>query len=610
LRRSPGSTRHQGGKGKQGSSVEATHAFSHPATMAFASPPSAVLARLAALALLVTAVLAKTIELDWNIGWVLANPDGAFDKPTIGVNGQWPLPLIEADKGDSLLLTVHNHLGNASTSLHFHGLFQNGTNHMDGAVGVTQCAIPPGKSFTYDFKFDQVGTYWYHAHNDGQYPEGLRGPLVIHDPKGPYEGKYDEELVITFSDWYHQSTRSLIKELISVENPTGAEPVPNSALMNDTQNLKVHVQPGKTYLVRMVNIGAFSSHYVWFEGHALRVVEVDGVWTDEADAETLYIAPAQRYSVLLTTNKDASENFAIVAAMDEELFDVIPEGLNSNVTGWLVYDDKKPLPEPAAVDDFDPFDDFELVPFDKQEVYDKVDYSFSFNVKMDNLGDGANYAFFNDKTYVLPKVPSLYTALTVGADHAADPRVYGTYTIPHVLKHNDIVEIVLNNEDDGKHPFHLHGHQFQVVHRSDEDAGAFANGTGVAFPRHPMRRDTLLVEGNGNFVIRFKANNPGVWLFHCHIEWHMDQGLIATIVEAPEALQGQKIPEGHLEVCRAAGVPTEGNAAGNTKNVLDLRGENKPVGPLPEGFTSKGYVALFFSCAAAFLGLGVISWYV
>ncbi|WDK17648.1 multicopper oxidase [Colletotrichum graminicola] len=578
--------------------------------MAFSSPPSAFLARFAALAFLVTCVLAKTIELDWSIGWVLANPDGAFDKPTIGVNGHWPLPLIEADKGDRLLLTVHNHLGNASTSLHFHGLFQNGTNHMDGAAGITQCAIPPGNSFTYDFEFDQVGTYWYHAHNDGQYPEGLRGPLVIHDPEGPYEGKYDEELVITVSDWYHQSTRSLIKKMINVENPTGAEPVPNSALMNDTQGLKVNVQPGKTYLVRMVNIGAFASHYVWFEGHSLRVVEVDGVWTHEADADMLYIAPAQRYSVLLTTKEDASRNFAIVAAMDEDLFDIIPDGLNANVTGWLVYDDQKSLPEPAAVGDFDPLDDFGLVPFDEMDLFDKVDYSFSLNVKMDNLADGANYAFFNDKTYVLPKVPSLYTALTVGAEHAADPRVYGAHSIPYVLRHNDVVEIVLNNEDDGKHPFHLHGHQFQVVHRSDEDAGHFANGTAVALPRRPMRRDTLLVEGNGNFVIRFKADNPGVWLFHCHIEWHMDQGLIATIVEAPEALQGRKIPEGHLDVCRAAGVPTRGNAAGNTKNVLDLTGENKPVGPLPDGFTPKGYVAMFFSCVAAFLGLGIISWQV
>ncbi|TDZ29468.1 Iron transport multicopper oxidase fetC [Colletotrichum spinosum] len=579
--------------------------------MRFSHSGSASLAQASALMLFLTPALAKTISLDWNITWVYSNPDGQFNKPTIGVNGQWPLPLIEATKGDRLVLNVNNHLGNQSTSLHFHGLFQNGTNHMDGAVGVTQCAIPPGRSLTYDFKFDQSGTYWYHAHNDGQYPEGLRGPVVIHDPEGPYEGKYDEELVITLSDWYHEPTRALIKQLISVENPTGAEPVPNSALMNDTQNLQVRVRPGKTYLVRMVNIGAFAAQYVWFEGHRLRVVEVDGVWTDEADADMLYMTPAQRYSVLLTTKETAARNFAIVGAMDEELFDVIPEGLKSNVTGWLVYDDEKPLPEPAAVGEFDPLDDFELVPADRRELYDKVDHSLSFTVKMDNLGDGANYAFFNDKTYVAPKVPSLYSALTVGAENAANPVVYGTNTIAHVLGHNDVVEIVLNNEDDGRHPFHLHGHQFQVVHRSAEDAGAFSETDtgGVALPRYPMRRDTLVVEGNGNFVIRFRADNPGVWLFHCHIEWHMDQGLVATIVEAPGALRGLAVPEDHLEACRAGGVPTEGNAAGRVRDVLDLRGENGPVGPLPEGFTAKGYVAMFFSVVAALLGLGVISWY-
>jgi iron transport multicopper oxidase len=94
----------------------------------------------------------KTVEHDFTVGWVTANPDGRFDRPTIGVNGQWPLPLIRATVGDHLKLNLHNDLGNASTSLHFHGFFQNGTNHMDGAVGVTQCAIPPGSSFTYEFE--------------------------------------------------------------------------------------------------------------------------------------------------------------------------------------------------------------------------------------------------------------------------------------------------------------------------------------------------------------------------------------------------------------------------------------------------------------------------
>lgn len=207
-------------------------------------------------------------------------------------------------------------------------------------------------------------------------------------------------------------------------------------------------------------------------------------------------------------------------------------------------------------------------------------------------------------------VPSLYTAWTVGSINASDPRVYGSHTISHVLGRNDVVEIILNNRDDGKHPFHLHGHNFQVVYRSDEDAGTFIIDDSVALPKVPMRRDTVFVMPNGNFVIRFRADNPGVWLFHCHIEWHMDQGLVATFVAAPEALQELEIPQSHFEVCRASKIPTHGNAAGNVQDVFDLTGENKPPPPLPEGFTARGYVALFFSCVAAVLGLLTIGWYV
>lgn len=94
---------------------------------------------------------AATVTYDFNVGWVRANPDGAFERPTIGINGQWPIPRIEANVGDNVVVHVTNSLGNQTTSLHFHGLFMNGTTHMDGPVQVTQCAIPPGGSFTYNF---------------------------------------------------------------------------------------------------------------------------------------------------------------------------------------------------------------------------------------------------------------------------------------------------------------------------------------------------------------------------------------------------------------------------------------------------------------------------
>lgn len=216
-------------------------------------------------------------------------------------------------------------------------------------------------------------------------------------------------------------------------------------------------------------------------------------------------------------------------------------------------------------------------------------------------------------TYVSPKVPSLYTALTIDDDKAADSRPYGSYTSTYILKHNQVIEIVLNNLDDGKHPFHLHGHNFQLVHRSGPDAGLYSSTSAdVSFSATPMRRDTVFVEPNGNIVLRFRSDNPGVWLFHCHIEWHMDQGLIATLVSAPEALRkglAGKLPKDHLEACHAAGAPSSGNAAGNDKDVLNLTGENRPPPRLPEGFTARGYVALIASSVSALLGLGVLCWY-
>lgn len=192
-------------------------------------------------------------------------------------------------------------------------------------------------------------------------------------------------------------------------------------------------------------------------------------------------------------------------------------------------------------------------------------------------------AFVNDVTYVSPKVPTLYSLLSTGPS-ASNPAIYGVNTNVFMLAYNETIEIVLNNMDAGKHPWHLHGHDFQVVARSADDAGDFAGFGNTSLPAIPMRRDTLLVHPNGHFAIRFRSNNPGIWLFHCHLEWHVDSGLIATIVEAPLELQKTLVlPDNHLRVCQEADTPTVGNAAANTENYLDLKGAHVSPKPLPAG---------------------------
>ncbi|MCJ1318223.1 hypothetical protein MMC15_003551 [Xylographa vitiligo] len=446
-----------------------------------------------------------TVTYDFNITWVTSNPDGAYERSTIGINGQWPLPAIRATVGDQVVVNVMNQLGNETTSLHFHGIYQTDSPEMDGTTGVSQCAIPPGASLTYNFLVEQPGTYWYHSHAIGQYPDGLRGPFIVHDPASPFMDMYDEEIVLTLSDWYHESMAVLIPSFLSVANPTGAEPIPDAALLNDAQNITVSVEPGKTYMIRVINMGAFVGQYLWFEDHSMTIIEVDGIYTEPAVTEMLYLSVAQRYSVLLTTKNDTLSNFAFVGSMDQDMFDHVPPGLNPNATGWLVYNKSEELPSPAILGNFYPFDDFTLIPHDGEALLENVDHSILLNFMMGNLDNGANYGMFNDVTYVTPVVPTLYTVLSAG-DAADDVAIYGSNTNAFILEKDEVVEIVLNSADTGKHPFHLHGHNFQVAARSAVDAGAYAGN--VSLSQIPMRRDTFMVNPGGYVVLRFKANNP------------------------------------------------------------------------------------------------------
>ena len=101
--------------------------------------------------LLLSLASAETRTYNFSVGWVTRNPDGQQPRPVIGINGEWPIPRIEANVGDRVVVQMTNNLGNESTSIHFHGLFMNGTTHMDGVGAVSQCPVPPGSTFTYNF---------------------------------------------------------------------------------------------------------------------------------------------------------------------------------------------------------------------------------------------------------------------------------------------------------------------------------------------------------------------------------------------------------------------------------------------------------------------------
>ena len=140
-----------------------------------------------------------------------AAPDG-YQRLLLVVNNSIPGPTLTANEGDTLSVLVINN-ANVSSSVHWHGMRQKGTNYMDGAPGTTQCPIPPGGSFQYTFNLDQAGTYWYHSHSGVQYTDGLKGALIIYPTNNPYT--YDGESILQISDYYHTPAAQLLQFYLS-----------------------------------------------------------------------------------------------------------------------------------------------------------------------------------------------------------------------------------------------------------------------------------------------------------------------------------------------------------------------------------------------------------
>ncbi|GMG39810.1 unnamed protein product [Ambrosiozyma monospora] len=240
-----------------------------------------VLAAILTYAMLAPAVLAEVHHFNWTAGWMYGNPDGNARRQIIGCNGEWPWPTIRIKEGDTIELYLTNGMDNQTTSLHFHGLFQQNTTIYDGVPGATQCSIAPGQTMLYNITVDgQFGTTWYHSHSDAQFMDGLRGVLIIDPKDGKYPYDYDEEVVLTLSDWYHLGVDYIRPDFMNRFNPTGAEPIPQNLLWNETRNGTWNVKPNTTYLMRIISMSGFVGIYVYLEGHDFEIVAVDGVPTE------------------------------------------------------------------------------------------------------------------------------------------------------------------------------------------------------------------------------------------------------------------------------------------------------------------------------------------
>lgn len=300
-----------------------------------------------------------TREYVWTLTETQLNPDGVW-RPMLLINNQFPGPLIEVNEQDTVRITVHNQMTNA-TSIHWHGLYQNGTNSMDGTVGITGCPIASNHSFTYEFRVEgQSGSYWYHAHQGVQASDGLLGPLIIHskDEKQLQQIEYVSDQVIMLSDHYHDLSGVLARQYLAPDMEN-AEPVPDGALINGrairncddlphrrcdntTNNVGLptfDLKPDQHHRLRIINVGAFAEFQFQVDEHELAVTEVDGTDVHPIRYHRLNINPAQRYSVILSTNISGKASFRMRARMVTHCFAEKNPYMAESVEGVVRYSD-------------------------------------------------------------------------------------------------------------------------------------------------------------------------------------------------------------------------------------------------------------------------------
>lgn len=520
---------------------------------------------------------AETLSLTWELSTTIHNPDGSQERPVITINDRWPAPVLKINKGDRLQINVINNL-KEPTSIHFHGIFQTGSTFMDGASMISQCPIQPSSQFTYNFTVDQSGTFWYHSHSSAQYGDGLRGALIVEDPED--SDYYDDNLVISLSDWYYQTTSELVPDLFIL----GMEPNINSALFNESYEVDVVVEKDKTYYLRLVNVGMSASQYFYIEDHILTIIEADGVRVEPVEVDSINIATGQRYGVLLKTKDTDELNFPIVQITNMMMH-------KKYSVNWLVYNSQLPKNSEEVptknVNELNPVDELSLVPlFEEHNLLPPPTHQIVLEYQSDLYSDDMNYYAFNHTPFIAPKVPTLNTVNYAGKSRdIINPKIYGFNTNAIVLEKDEIVEIIVNSNDHMRHPFHLHGHNFQVLSRGSkihfEESDAFSDD--YPFPQRPLVRDTIMVPGKGYVQLRFKASNPGVWFFHCHTEWHVVQGLGLVFIEDPLSIfdDSSNLPTQNRKVCEEGGLSTKGNAIGNL-DLMNLSDEVKIYNGEPE----------------------------
>lgn len=411
-------------------------------------------------------------------------------------NGAVPGPEIRVRQRDRVRVVVENRLAE-ETTVHHHGIRL--PNAMDGVPHLTQKPIAPGETFVYEFNVPDAGTYWYHPHINSaeQVGRGLSGPLIIEE-REPVRA--DRDIVWVLNDWRLQPDAQISNDFHNMHDMAHNGRVGNTVTINGRVPETFEVRSGERIRLRVINAANARIFGLKFGALKPTVIAYDGqpVAPHELTDGRLILAPAMRTDLVLDMTGKPGERVQIIddfyRGLEYRFVDVVygDEGLRD-----------KPLEAPIALAaNTMPEPDIALA------VHHEVTFNGGMMGQMMMRDRGGMGGRMNMMEMMhTGKIWFINGVAVLG--HVMEPML--------TLKRGRSYVLAMNNETAWWHPMHLHGHSFRVISRN-----------GVPTKRREWR-DTVLMMPREKVEIAFLADNPGDWMFHCHILEHQESGMMGVI---------------------------------------------------------------------------------
>ncbi|NNK77943.1 MAG: multicopper oxidase family protein [Litoreibacter sp.] len=401
-------------------------------------------------------------------------------------NGTIPGQTLRFKQGDRLRAQLVNGLDEATT-IHWHGLRL--PNNMDGVPGFSQPAVQPGETFDYEFDLPDAGTYWYHPHAGAleQVARGLSGPLIIEETTPP---DVDSEHVLVLDDWRMTEDAQIHESFESGMDLSHAGRLGNYVTVNGSDVLEVPTRAGERMRLRLINTATARIFSLEMQGIEGWVVALDGMPLDKPEpASTISLATAQRVDLIVD----------VTAAPGEEAYLVSQErGEGYALTTFKVASGSVQARREAPAP---------LQPNVLPEIQLK-DATIATMLMEGGAMRGMDGAVYKGEQMDMRALmqEGQFWAFNGVAGMPDDPLVSAAL--------GETVRVALGNDTRFDHAIHLHGHHFRDI-RADGTLG-------------PLR-DTILVPPGQIREIAFVADNPGKWMFHCHMLSHQISGMMTWI---------------------------------------------------------------------------------